>query len=78
MLEKEFHFYKEHQTELVEKYNGKFLAIVGEEVVGVYDTQMDAYTETKKQYQPGTFLIQECLPGKSSYTRTFHSRVASR
>jgi hypothetical protein len=75
MLEKEFQFYKDHQDELVRQHNGKFLAIVGEEVVGVFDDEIDAYLETKKKYEVGTFLIQHCLPGKNSYTQTFHSRV---
>ena len=37
MLEKEFTYYLDHQSELVEKYNGKFLVIKGEDVIGVYD-----------------------------------------
>ena len=78
MLEKEFQFYKDHQEELVGKFNGKVLAIVGKEVLGVYKNETEAYTETKKKHDPGTFLIQRCLPGKNSYTRTFHSRVAFR
>lgn len=75
MLEKEFKFYVSHQKELVEKHNGKFLVIVGEEVVGVYDSFEDALTESQKKYQSGTFLIQECLPGEDSYTQTFHTRA---
>jgi len=76
MLEKEFQFYKEHQDELVKKHGGKFLAIVGEEIVGVYNSELEAYRNTKKKYAAGTFLIQHCLPGKDSYTETYHSRVA--
>lgn len=76
MLEKEFKFYKDHQAELVKQYNGKFIAIVGEQVVGDYVTELEAYNEMKKQYPVGTFLIQHCLPGEDSYTQTFHSRVA--
>lgn len=78
MLDKEFNYYKDHQEELVQKYNGKFLAIVGEEVVGVFDTELEAYAEMKRKYALGTFLLQHCLPGKGSYTQTFHSRVAFR
>ncbi len=75
MLEKEFQYYKDHQDELVKQHNGKFLAIVGEQVVDVFDTEIDAYLEMKKTREVGTFLIQHCLPGKNSYTQTFHSRV---
>ena len=75
MLEREFKYFKDHQEELVKKYSGKYLVIVGEEVVGVHDAEIDAYTEAKKRFKPGTFLIQHCLPGKSSYTQTFNSRT---
>ena len=34
MLEKEFNYYLEHQAELVPLYEGKYVMIVGEEVVG--------------------------------------------
>lgn len=78
MLEKEFKYYKDHQEELVKRYSGKFIVIKDEEVLEVYDTELEAYTETKKKHEVGTFLIQKCLPGKDSYTQTFHSRVAFR
>lgn len=78
MLEKEFKYYQEHQSELVREYEGKFLVIKDEQVEGVYDTQLQAYTEAKKRFELGTFLIQHCLPGMSSYTQSFHSRVAFR
>jgi hypothetical protein len=75
-LKKEFEFFKDHQDELVAKYRGKFLVIKGEgEVVDAYDTQLEAYHNAKEKYELGTFLIQECLPGKEVYTQTFHSRV---
>ena len=75
MLEKEFKYFKDHQEELVKKHEGKYLVIVGEEVVGAYDLEIDAYTEAKKHYKPGTFLIQHCLPGENAYTQSFYSRV---
>ena len=78
MLDTEFKYFKDHQKELVEKFNGKFVSIVGQDVVGVFDTELDAYTAMKQKYAPGTFLIQLCEPGETSYTQTFHSRVAYR
>jgi hypothetical protein len=75
MLEQEFKYYIEHQNELVKKYNGKVLVIVGEEVVGAYDTDDEAYFTSIKKYTPGTFLVQLCTPGAESYTQTFHSRA---
>ncbi|OGI90356.1 hypothetical protein A3B01_02285 [Candidatus Nomurabacteria bacterium RIFCSPLOWO2_01_FULL_41_52b] len=74
-LQKELEYFKSNQKELVEKYENKFLVIKDQKVVSVFDTEIDAYTEAQKQFELGTFLIQQCLPGKESYTQTFHSRV---
>ena len=76
MLEKEFKYYLDHQIELVEKFNGKFLVIKGEEVIGVYDAEDTAYFETLKIHAAGTFLIQFCELGDNSYTQVYHSRVS--
>lgn len=75
MLEKEFKYYREHITELVSKYLNKFIVIKDELVVGVYDTEKEAYGESVKKYELGTFLIQFCSKDQESYTQTFHSRV---
>jgi hypothetical protein len=75
MLEKEFKYYLAHQKDLVKEFNGRFLVIIGEEVVGNYDSFEEALTNSQKKYKIGTFLIQQCLPGEDSYTQTFHSRA---
>ncbi len=75
MLEKEFNYYLDNQEEFVKKYNGKFIVIVGEEVVGDYITEQDAYIKSLERFKPGEFLIQHVEPGEDSYTQTFHSRV---
>ena len=75
MLEKNFKYYLKHQPELVKKYNGKFIVIKDEKVIGVYTSHPEAYNETVKSHELGTFLIQHCLPGKEGYSQTFHSQV---
>lgn len=75
-LEKEFEFYLKHQDELVQKYNGKFLVIKNQKVIGSYENFSAAVEETSKTEDMGTFLVQKCSPGKDDYTATFHSRVA--
>ncbi|MDZ4711121.1 MAG: hypothetical protein SGI89_02210 [bacterium] len=75
MLEKEFKYYTKNQVELVKKYKGRFLVIKDEKVVGDYIDKVTAYNESVKKYELGTFLIQQCLPGKDNYTQTFTSRV---
>jgi hypothetical protein len=75
MLEKEFQYYLDHQNELFQKYNNRVLMIVGEEVVGDYESYDTAYLEAIKRYTVGTFLLQVCTEGDSGYTQRFHSRV---
>ncbi len=75
MLENEFKYYIKHQDELVKKYNNKFIVLKDEKIIGVYNSHSEAYNETVKNEELGTFLIQHCLPGKDSYSQTFHSQV---
>ena len=76
MLEKEFNYYLANQAQLVEKYSGNYLVIIGEEIVGVHKSDEEAYFESEKKYASGTFLIQYCESGDNSYTQSFHSRVS--
>ena len=43
MLDKEFKYYLDHQEELVPLYDGKYIVIIGNEVVGAYENREDAY-----------------------------------
>ena len=74
-LEREFNYYLEHQDELVKKHSGKVLAIKGEQVIGVFNSEIKAVSKISHQHPLGTFLVQKCEPGPESYTQTFHSRV---
>jgi hypothetical protein len=78
MLEKEFEYYLANQGKLLKKYNNRYLVIVGERVVGDYDTHDDAYFLSQKKHKLGTFLIQKCTKGKGDYTTTIHSPAFSR
>ncbi len=75
-LQKNFDYYLEHQDEIVEQYNGKFVVIKGCAVIGAYDDELEAVEVTQKEHKPGTFLVQHVSPGDASYTQSFHSRVA--
>lgn len=75
-LEKEFKYYIENQDELLKKYQGKYIVIKGEKVIGAYNTSSEAYSESQKTNKIGTFLIQFCSPGTTSYKQTFFSRVS--
>jgi len=59
MLESEFNYYLKHQDDLLPLYNGKFIVIRGEEVVGAYTDRSDAYYSSLEKYEPGTFIITD-------------------
>ena len=74
-LGKEFDYYLANQDEMVAKYDGKVVVIKDCAVLGVYDSELSAVTETRKHHKPGTFLVQMVSEGNEAYTSTFHSRV---
>ena len=74
-LEKEFKYYIEHQDELVAQYDGKFIVLKEGIVLGAYDDELAAVTETRKNHELGTFLVQGVSPGTAAYSQSFHSRV---
>lgn len=74
-LEKEFQYYLKNQERLLQKYKNKVIVIKDDQVLGAYDSDLEAINATKVNYEPGTFLVQLCTPGKENYTQTFHSRV---
>lgn len=57
-----------HQSELVEKYNGKCLLMHGADIVGAFDTMLDADVEGIRLFGEGNFSLQNCIPGKEAYT----------
>ena len=75
MLDNEFYYYRANQDKLLKDYNGRYIVIVGDKVLGDYDSYLEAYVKTKKDHEPCTFLIQECTPGNKAYTVTCHNRI---
>ena len=78
MLDREYKYFLDHKNDLLNKYPGKYIVIMGDEVIGAYESEIDAYDESLKNHKLGTFLIQLCAPGTESYTHTFHSRAVFR
>ena len=72
MLDNEFKYYLDHQEELLPTYSGKYVMIVGNKVVGAYDTIGEAYYREKSEFGLGNFLVQLCTPGDSAYTVTYN------
>lgn len=74
-LRREFKYYLEHQDELVNLHAGKVLVIHDEQVVGVFDAEIEALLEPRRRFPAGTYIIQRCSPGFEDYTRHFTSRA---
>ena len=70
-LDKEFQFYLANKEKFLEDYEGKFLVIRGEEVIGVFDDKAEAIDKTLENFPLGTFLVQHITRNKV----VFHSRV---
>ena len=76
MIDTLFKYYLVHQEELVKEYNGKYLIITSDGVVGVYETLNEGYEMALKTYGKGNFMLQLCSEGEKDYSqRFFTSRV---
>lgn len=72
-LKKDLDWYIENQQQLSQKYNGKILLVVNQQLVGAFDSMQEAYADAIKKYALGTFTLQPCSPGSDSYTLTLYS-----
>ena len=59
MLEREGAFYAAHKAEFHEKYNDKWLVIVGETLWGVYSTVAEATQKALEHFKPGEFMLHK-------------------
>ena len=58
MLEQELTYYEEIKEELLNNHQGKFVLIHRRELLGVYDTDEEAYAQGVRRFGTGPFLIQ--------------------
>jgi hypothetical protein len=72
-LRKDLEWYIGNQRELSEKYNGKILLILNQNLIGVFDSMEDAYATAIKTYALGSFTLQPCSPDADSYTLTLYN-----
>ena len=73
VFQQELDFFMARQDELVLAHRGKVLVIRGTQVVGVYSSPLEAYTEAQKSYQLGSFMIQRCDAGLGAFSATVSS-----
>ena len=58
MLETEHQFYMDNRESLREKYLGKRVVIVKDRIIGVYDSDLEALSETTKTMKMGSFCVK--------------------
>lgn len=72
-LEREFEFYLRNQENLVKSYEGKLIAIKNEQILGAFDSYLEAAEVIFADYDRGSVLFQEVSQDKESNIVTFHS-----
>ena len=75
MFSEELDFFITNQDELVRKYRGKFLALKGRDILGVYSSALEAFIATQATHKLGSFMIQPCESGVDAYTVTLASSL---
>lgn len=69
-----YEYFIKNRNALAQKYNRWFLVIKDCRVIGSYDTFDEAFTETTKTEELGTFLIQDLRDdGENTNTHYFYS-----
>ena len=75
--DKNYEWFKEHLSELVKNYEGKYLAIKGRKIIGEYETFNDAWEETLQTNEAGTFIIQLCSEDEEKTGAIFYTNRVS-
>ena len=61
VLDSELKTYEQQRDHLLAKAEGKFVLIHDDQVVGVYESEMDAISQGYKQFGNVPFLVKEIL-----------------
>ncbi len=73
MSDLNYNFFITSIDELCKKYEGQFVVIKDKKIIGSYRTFEEAYDETVKKEDLGTFLIQFCSKDQSALVNNFYS-----
>lgn len=66
----DFNFFIENYQEFYQKYGHKFLAIKNKNILGAYNSVLDAINSLTPKYETGSYIIQECTGDDSAYRTT--------
>ncbi len=77
-LKQEYDYYLENQERLYADYPGEVIVIKDRQVIGSYDSELEAVERSAEKHALGTFLVQRCEPVGNGQAQTYHSRVVFR
>ena len=72
-LQEDFTYYRENQEEFVRNFDGRVVVIKNRNILGDFESQLEAVTEISKDHEKGTFLVQRVSHGDEAYTMRFFS-----
>ncbi len=58
-LDSELKTYEDHKDELLKHNEGKYVLIKSNNIVGAFDTKLDAVAVGHQQFGPGPFLVKK-------------------
>lgn len=64
----DFKWFLDNYDNFYQKYGKKIIVIKNQSILGVFDDKNTAIDKTAKNYQLGTFIVQECNGDESGYT----------
>lgn len=73
MCDSNYNFFTSNIDNLCQAHENKYVVIKNQGVIGVYDSFKEAYTETIKKEELGTFLIQLCSKDEAKTVNCFYS-----
>jgi hypothetical protein len=71
----DWEYYKAHQSELVTRYNGKFLVLHSRQVAGAFETDQAADDFGLSHFGSGQFIIQKCSAGDKDLVVKLHPAI---
>lgn len=67
-MREDYEWYKDNLDQLYKEFGSSIIAIKNKRVIGSYDNFKKALEETGKTEEEGSFILQRCGIGESSYT----------
>ncbi len=72
-LESDFEYFLEIQAELAREHDGKFVAIKGQEVLGIFADYLEAANAVYVEHERGTVLMQTISKDPEAHTVYLHT-----